>query len=125
MTEIVGKVVNSFWKVSDFFFFGWISLGFLTCSWTYSLIGNIVVAGAKREIEDRIVPRSADADDADVDVKSDDERFVTTPVLVIFHLWQICDLPFITYGLMFLQKAHWLNKRLSYTTTKLLECVMY
>ncbi|XP_049400170.1 uncharacterized protein LOC125864296 [Solanum stenotomum] len=34
---------------------------------------QLFVEGAKREIEDRIVPRSADADDADVDVKSGDE----------------------------------------------------
>ncbi|KAL0310925.1 UNVERIFIED_CONTAM: protein CWC15A [Sesamum angustifolium] len=30
--------------------------------------------GARREIEDRIVPRSVDADDADVDVQSDDSE---------------------------------------------------
>uniref|UniRef100_A0A0V0HVT2 Putative ovule protein n=1 Tax=Solanum chacoense TaxID=4108 RepID=A0A0V0HVT2_SOLCH len=71
---------------------------------------QLFVEGAKREIEDRIVPRSADADDADVDVKSGDERFVTSPVLV-----QICYFRFITYGLMFSQKAHCLNKHLSYT----------
>ncbi|KAG5578834.1 hypothetical protein H5410_049461 [Solanum commersonii] len=35
---------------------------------------QLFVEGAKREIEDRIVPRSADADDADVDVKSGGER---------------------------------------------------
>ncbi|CAN4117842.1 unnamed protein product [Withania somnifera] len=34
---------------------------------------QLFLEGSKREIEDRIVPRSADADDADVDVKSDDE----------------------------------------------------
>lgn len=34
---------------------------------------QLFLEGAKREIEDRIVPRSADADDADVDVKSDGE----------------------------------------------------
>ncbi|XP_075079199.1 uncharacterized protein LOC107783476 isoform X2 [Nicotiana tabacum] len=33
--------------------------------------GQLLLEGGKREIEDRIVPRSADADDADV--KSDDE----------------------------------------------------
>ncbi|XP_055809025.1 uncharacterized protein LOC129877535 [Solanum dulcamara] len=35
--------------------------------------GQLFLEGSKREIEDRIVPRSADADDADVDVKSGDE----------------------------------------------------
>ncbi|XP_060209592.1 uncharacterized protein LOC132636651 [Lycium barbarum] len=34
---------------------------------------QLFLEGSKREIEDRIVPRSADADDADVNVKSDDE----------------------------------------------------
>ncbi|XP_006346112.1 protein CWC15 homolog [Solanum tuberosum] len=34
--------------------------------------GQLLLDGAKREIEDRIVPRSADADD-DADTKSDDE----------------------------------------------------
>jgi len=33
-------------------------------------------AGAKREVEDRIIPRNVDADDSDVDVKSDDDRLV-------------------------------------------------
>lgn len=36
-----------------------------------------MLLGGKRDIEDRIVPRSLDADDSDVDVKSDDERFVS------------------------------------------------
>lgn len=34
---------------------------------------QLLLEGSKREIEDRIVPRSADADDIDVDAKSDDE----------------------------------------------------
>jgi len=34
------------------------------------------LTGSKREIEDHIVPRSVDADDSDVEVKSDDERFL-------------------------------------------------
>ncbi|OIS99149.1 PREDICTED: protein CWC15 homolog [Nicotiana attenuata] len=34
---------------------------------------QLLLEGGKREIEDRIVPRSADADDADVDIKSGDE----------------------------------------------------
>ncbi|CAN4097130.1 unnamed protein product [Withania somnifera] len=34
---------------------------------------QLFLEGSKREIEERIVPRSADADDADADVKSDDE----------------------------------------------------
>nr|GLL22499.1 protein CWC15 homolog [Ipomoea trifida]GMC72373.1 protein CWC15 homolog [Ipomoea batatas]GMC74470.1 protein CWC15 homolog [Ipomoea batatas]GMC75567.1 protein CWC15 homolog [Ipomoea batatas]GMC76381.1 protein CWC15 homolog [Ipomoea batatas] len=35
---------------------------------------QLLLEGSKREIEDRIIPRSADADDVDVDAKSDDER---------------------------------------------------
>ncbi|CAK9321762.1 unnamed protein product [Citrullus colocynthis] len=34
---------------------------------------QLLLEGGKRDIEDRIVPRSLDADDSDVDVKSDDE----------------------------------------------------
>ncbi|CAI9755016.1 unnamed protein product [Fraxinus pennsylvanica] len=36
--------------------------------------GHLLLEGSKREVEDRIVPRSVDADDADVDVKSDDSE---------------------------------------------------
>ncbi|KAM3267154.1 protein CWC15 [Capsicum chacoense] len=66
--------------IIDFYRSSWsvtITIGFfiyldsLQVSHELSLLtDNIVVAGAKREIEDRIVPRSSDAD---VDVKSDDE----------------------------------------------------
>ncbi|KAK6935463.1 Pre-mRNA-splicing factor Cwf15/Cwc15 [Dillenia turbinata] len=35
--------------------------------------GHLQLEGPKRDTEDRIVPRSVDADDSDVDVKSDDE----------------------------------------------------
>ncbi|KAJ6805792.1 putative protein CWC15-like protein [Iris pallida] len=35
--------------------------------------GHLLLEGAKREAEDRIIPRNVDADDSDVDVKSDDE----------------------------------------------------
>ncbi|CAH9099889.1 unnamed protein product [Cuscuta epithymum] len=35
---------------------------------------HLLLEGSKRESEDRIIPRSADADDADVVAKSDDER---------------------------------------------------
>ncbi|KAI5661796.1 hypothetical protein M9H77_21119 [Catharanthus roseus] len=34
---------------------------------------QLLLEGAKREVEDRIVPRSIDADDADVDTRSSDE----------------------------------------------------
>ncbi|XVE50889.1 hypothetical protein DITRI_Ditri01bG0199700 [Diplodiscus trichospermus] len=34
---------------------------------------HLLLEGAKRETEDRIVPRSVDADDSDVEVNSDDE----------------------------------------------------
>lgn len=37
------------------------------------------MTGSKREMEDHIVPRSVDADDSDVEVKSDDDR------LIIWH----------------------------------------
>ncbi|XP_059666744.1 uncharacterized protein LOC132312403 [Cornus florida] len=35
--------------------------------------GHLLLEGARRDAEDRIIPRSADADDADVEVKSEDE----------------------------------------------------
>ncbi|KAG0473331.1 hypothetical protein HPP92_014719 [Vanilla planifolia] len=35
--------------------------------------GQLLLEGGKRDLEDRIVPRSIDADDSDVEVKSDDE----------------------------------------------------
>lgn len=34
-------------------------------------------SGSKREAEDKIVPREIDADDSDVEPKSDDERYVS------------------------------------------------
>lgn len=34
---------------------------------------HLLLEGAKRDTEDRIIPRSVDADDSDVEVKSDDE----------------------------------------------------
>ncbi|KHG01607.1 Protein CWC15 A [Gossypium arboreum] len=36
---------------------------------------HLLLEGAKREAEDRIVPRSVDADDSDVEVNSDNERW--------------------------------------------------
>ncbi|KAL3851109.1 hypothetical protein ACJIZ3_012991 [Penstemon smallii] len=35
--------------------------------------GHLLLEGSRRELEDRIVPRSVDADDADVDAQSDDD----------------------------------------------------
>ncbi|XP_078436697.1 cwf15 / Cwc15 cell cycle control family protein [Wolffia australiana] len=35
--------------------------------------GQLLLEGAKREAEDRLIPRSVDADDSDVEVKSEDE----------------------------------------------------
>ncbi|MQL94952.1 hypothetical protein Taro_027616, partial [Colocasia esculenta] len=35
--------------------------------------GQLLLEGVKREAEDRLIPRSVDADDSDVEVKSDDE----------------------------------------------------
>ncbi|XP_057775177.1 uncharacterized protein LOC130994161 [Salvia miltiorrhiza] len=34
---------------------------------------HLLLEGSRREVEDRIVPRSIDADDADVDAQSDDD----------------------------------------------------
>ncbi|KAL2483687.1 Cwf15/Cwc15 cell cycle control family protein [Forsythia ovata] len=36
--------------------------------------GHLLLEGSRREVEDRIIPRSMDADDADVDVKSDESE---------------------------------------------------
>ncbi|KAF8409766.1 hypothetical protein HHK36_005845 [Tetracentron sinense] len=36
--------------------------------------GHLLLEGIKRDAEDRIIPRNVDADDSDVDVKSDDGR---------------------------------------------------
>ena len=49
---------------------------FLTAKIIRSLTSQIIT-GSKREIEDRMIPRSADADD-EVEIKSDDERSVST-----------------------------------------------
>ncbi|KAG8365170.1 hypothetical protein BUALT_Bualt18G0076500 [Buddleja alternifolia] len=35
--------------------------------------GHLLLEGSRRDVEDRIIPRSVDADDADVDVQSDDD----------------------------------------------------
>ncbi|KAL2245199.1 protein CWC15 homolog A [Sesamum indicum] len=35
--------------------------------------GHLLLEGSRRDVEDRIVPRSVDADDADVDAQSDDD----------------------------------------------------
>uniref|UniRef100_A0A1D1XRI4 Protein CWC15 n=1 Tax=Anthurium amnicola TaxID=1678845 RepID=A0A1D1XRI4_9ARAE len=35
--------------------------------------GQLLLEGVKREAEDRLIPRSVDADDSDVEVRSDDE----------------------------------------------------
>lgn len=37
-------------------------------------------------MEDRAAPRSIDADDSDVEVKSDDERLVLSPIILSFFL---------------------------------------
>ncbi|AQK66499.1 Cwf15 / Cwc15 cell cycle control family protein [Zea mays] len=37
---------------------------------------QLLLEGSKREAEDKIVPQEIDADDSDVEPKSDDERFV-------------------------------------------------
>lgn len=38
-------------------------------------------------MEDRAAPRSIDADDSDVEVKSDDERLVLSPIILSFFLF--------------------------------------
>lgn len=49
-----------------------------------------VITGSKREIEDHIIPRSADADD-DAEIKSDDdERLVTINLFVVILLAETC-----------------------------------
>lgn len=42
------------------------------------LLNILKFSGGKRDAEDRFLPRSIDADDADVDAKSSDERFVVS-----------------------------------------------
>lgn len=50
--------------------------------------------GSKRDPEDRIIPRSVDADDSDVDVKSDADRylFFTSSIIVFLfaELYFLC-----------------------------------
>lgn len=46
-------------------------------------VTSLILIGAKRDTEDRIVPRSVDADDSDVEVKSDDERYYSLPFMWI------------------------------------------
>jgi hypothetical protein len=41
------------------------------------------ILGAKRGTEERIIPRSIDADDSDVEAKSDDERFIFLRINVL------------------------------------------
>ncbi|GMP64958.1 hypothetical protein CsSME_00025968 [Camellia sinensis var. sinensis] len=36
--------------------------------------GHLLLEGSRRDAEDRLIPRNVDADDADVEVKNDDER---------------------------------------------------
>ncbi|KAI3673889.1 hypothetical protein L6452_40019 [Arctium lappa] len=54
--EIVERAIIMYWKVD------------------ISPNNSIPLIGSRRELEERIVPRSVDADDADTDVKSDVER---------------------------------------------------
>uniref|UniRef100_A0A803LQA5 Uncharacterized protein n=1 Tax=Chenopodium quinoa TaxID=63459 RepID=A0A803LQA5_CHEQI len=51
---------------------------------------HLLLEGSKRDIEDRIIPRSVDADDSDVDVKSDDERLGKLPVQLFLLLPSTC-----------------------------------
>ncbi|THG10249.1 hypothetical protein TEA_003651 [Camellia sinensis var. sinensis] len=37
--------------------------------------GHLLLEGSRRDAEDRLIPRNVDADDADVEVKNDDERY--------------------------------------------------
>jgi len=53
----------------------WAKLGCVTRVFKYVFV-SFSTTGSKRDAEDRIVPRHEDADDSDVDVKSDDERLL-------------------------------------------------
>lgn len=45
--------------------------------------------GSKRDPEDRIIPRSVDADDSDVDIKSDDERYLFLISSILVFLFAV------------------------------------
>lgn len=48
-------------------------------------------AGSKRDAEDRIAPRNVDADDSDVDDKSDDERLLNKHAILLLTLSSTCS----------------------------------
>lgn len=54
------------------------------------------VIGTRRDTEDRIIPRSVDADDSDVEVNNDDERlFFLADIYIqtfILEIGQLCSL---------------------------------
>lgn len=54
---------------------------------------DVLYLGSKRDPEDRIIPRSVDADDSDVDIKSDDDRYLffisSTPVFLFAVLYGV------------------------------------
>lgn len=80
-TEIAGRLGIYFWKVT--LCENFINVSFKTVLTERAFFPNFSLnqprtsTGRKREVEDRIIPRSADADDADAVVKSDDDRLVT------------------------------------------------
>lgn len=39
------------------------------------MMNFIIATGLKRDPDDRLIPRSIDADDSDVDAKSEDDRY--------------------------------------------------
>lgn len=69
-TEIEERAqATFFWKVNT------IMLSHISTLYShFYLLNAYLIVGMKRDAEDRIVPRNIDADDSDVDVKSDDGR---------------------------------------------------
>lgn len=54
--------------------------------------------GSKRDPEDRIIPRNVDADDSDVEIKSDDDRFVFFISSILFFLFAVLYLLCFKFG---------------------------
>jgi len=44
---------------------------------------------SKRDPEERIIPRSVDADDSDVDIKSDDDRYLFFISSILFFFFAV------------------------------------
>lgn len=86
--EIVERAAIFSWKVCAVCVFLGFHVNFLFWIYDHLRICHIhflfsFPAGSRRDAEERIVPRSVDADDSDVDVKSDDERLVDKLVILL------------------------------------------